>query len=96
MRGRASRGPPGATWPVPGAPRPGTPLLAVERAPLLDPDTTGAPRTGARGAASRVTHDGHIRVCGACALDEAVRDAFGQAPIPPTDWPLKGHVNQAW
>ncbi|MGW2401806.1 hypothetical protein ACWCYY_35155 [Kitasatospora sp. NPDC001664] len=48
------------------------------------------------GAASRVTHDRRISVCGDCATDEAVRDARGQAPIPPTDWPLKGHTNRTW
>ncbi|WP_167518944.1 hypothetical protein [Streptomyces chryseus] len=37
---------------------------------------------------SRVTHARTIHVCGPCCTDEAVRDAQGLAPIPPTDWPL--------
>lgn len=42
---------------------------------------------GDRGAASRVMTERDCRICGACGMDEAVRDAMGLPPIPPGEWP---------
>ncbi|MFB7678414.1 hypothetical protein ACFC26_44170 [Kitasatospora purpeofusca] len=48
------------------------------------------------GAASRVSLDGSIRVCGVCGSDEAIRDAAGQPPVPPTDWPVALESVRVW
>lgn len=40
------------------------------------------------GAASRVTQDRDITICGPCGRDEAVRDMSGLPPIPPGEWPI--------
>jgi len=37
---------------------------------------------------SRVTIERTIRICGDCCTDEAVRDANGRSPVPPSEWPL--------
>jgi hypothetical protein len=39
-------------------------------------------------ARSRVTLSRDIPICPPCGTDEAVRDAAGRAPIPPSEWPL--------
>ncbi|WP_188302315.1 hypothetical protein [Streptomyces sp. CBMA123] len=55
------------------------------------PDTR-CPRCGGplgeRPARSRVTTDREVLICTMCGTDEAVRDAHGQAPVPPGEWPL--------
>ncbi len=39
---------------------------------------------------SRTTHEPApaILVCGDCVSEEALRDQYGLAPVPPTEWPV--------
>ncbi|MGJ5692921.1 hypothetical protein [Streptomyces sp. SM8] len=39
--------------------------------------------------------DSSVRICGDCAVDEAVRDAATLAPIPPDEWPVEGNLTWA-
>lgn len=43
---------------------------------------------GDRGGSSRLTLERDVRVCGACASDEALRDARGLPPVPLGEWPV--------
>lgn len=40
------------------------------------------------GGGSRMGVDRKPVICGPCCYDEAIRDASGDAPIPPPDWPV--------
>lgn len=46
-----------------------------------------APYDARQPAHSRVTLGRNIPICPPCGTDEAMRDAAGRAPIPPTEWP---------
>lgn len=47
------------------------------------------------GAASRVTtEENDKRICGACGMDEALRDSMGLAPVPLDEWPVAQRM--AW
>ncbi|MFJ2819394.1 hypothetical protein [Streptomyces sp. NPDC087294] len=43
---------------------------------------------GERPARTRLTIDRDVRICSACGIEEAVRDAKGQPPIAFGEWPI--------
>lgn len=38
---------------------------------------------------SRMAVDRELDICGPCCSDEAYRDAAGDPPIPPNEWPVR-------
>ncbi len=47
-------------------------------------------RLGRRPARTRLQLDRDVRICSACGLDEATRQAEGKPPVPFGDWPIGG------